>query len=90
MNDLDAAALWPAIGFREYQTVEEWRKEHFPQLTREECFACEIRSIESAVVRKPFGNISVTVSVVSTRPGKSCIRYFAFTRVGNKLYKALD
>lgn len=90
LNDPADAALWSGVGFCEYQAIEEWRKDNFPSLSREDALACELRTVETTVHRKPFGNISVTVSVISRKPGKSCLRYFSFRKVANKVYKRVD
>lgn len=82
--------LWDVVGYLEWEAFEEWRKKHFPDLTREGAIADRLTSIETTVVRRPGGNISVTVSFLAKLAFACEVEYFSLQRAGNKLYRIVE
>jgi hypothetical protein len=84
------APLWTLVRNLEWESVEKWRKEHHPDLTREGAFGQFVSCIETTVSRKPQGLISVTVSVLARRAFECEVEYFSLQRVANRIYKVVE
>jgi hypothetical protein len=81
--------LFDAIRELEWEACQEWRSRYRPSLTLEGAFAEAIKTVETSIVRRPGGNVLVTVSILG-RKGFECeVHCFRLQRAGKRVYKVV-
>ena len=79
--------LWGLVASLEADAVRAWRYEKYPQLTTEEFLATVPRSLETTVVRRPGGQVHVTISLISYKVQDNDLDYFSLQRAGKNRWR---
>lgn len=88
-SDQDAP-LWTIVRQLEHEEVEQWRRKHHPSLTLEGATAGNVKTVETYVVRRPGGNVLVTVSILAKKAFECETNVFRLQRAGNRVYRVLE
>ena|SRR4028118_1173419 len=72
--------LHAVVAKLERNSLDKWRIEHAPADTIIDALAAYCESVLTEILRRPGGNVSVTVSVICSRPWMNEHYYFSLQK----------